>query len=543
VTIAVTNHLPDETSIHWHGIRVPAAMDGVPGLSFAGIAPDDTFVYRIPVLQNGTYWYHSHSGFQEQLGSWGALVIEPRDTDPITYDRDYVVLLSDWSDTNPNTINSNLKKQGDYYNFHQRTAGTFIEDVKKAGLRSTVADRLTWGRMNMTPADIADVNSATYMYLMNGKPADANWTALFEPGDRVRLRFINASAMTIFDVRIPGLPMTVVQADGNCVQPVTVDEIRLGVAETYDVIVHPHDETAYTIFAQPESRGRYARGTLAPRMGLTAEIPPMDPYPLRTMTDMGMGGMAMGMGGMAHMRGMTVGGMSSDQEARMKDMQMKAMSDTSMPEMKDMRMNDQSAGMTPFPQPGPRTTRLMASSAVIAHPAETMEGEVPLHMGPAVDGVAMNTPPRLNDPGDGLNGNGRRVLTYVDLRALYKGVDGRLPSREIVLHLTGNMERYIWGFDGYKFSQAEPIHLKLGERVRFILINDTMMEHPIHLHGVWSELENGSGEISPYKHTVIVKPGERVSYLVSADTPGRWAFHCHLVYHMSAGMFRTVVVS
>jgi CopA family copper-resistance protein len=397
--------------------------------------------------------------------------------------------------------------------------------------------------MNMTPADIADVNSATYIYLMNGNPADANWIALFEPGNRVRLRFINASAMTFFDVRIPDLPMTVVQADGNCVQPVAVDEIRLGVAETYDVIVQPHDETAYTIFAQPESRGRYARGTLAPRTGMTAEIPPMDPYPLRTMTDMGMGGMAMGTGGMAHMKGMTMGGMSSDQEAKMKDMQMKGMSDKSTPEMKDMRMNDQSAGMTPFPQPGPRTTRLMPSSAVIAHPAETMEGEVPLHMGPAVDGVAMNTSPRLNDPGDGLNGNGRRLLTYADLRALYKGVDGRLPSREIVLHLTGNMERYIWGFDGYKFSQAEPIHLTLGERVRFILINDTMMEHPIHLHGVWSELENGSGEFSPYKHTLIVKPGERVSYLVSADTPGRWAFHCHLLYHMAAGMFRTVVVS
>ena len=534
-------------------------MDGVPGLSFAGIAPGKTFVYRFPVLQNGTYWYHSHSGFQEQLGLWGALVIEPRDKDPITYDREYVVLLSDWSDTNPNTINSNLKKQSDYYNFHKRTAGTFIEDVKGKGLRSTVADRLTWGRTNMTPADIADVNSATYIYLMNGNPPGANWTALFKPGERVRLRFINASAMTLFDVRIPGLRMTVVQADGNYVQPVTVDEFRIGVAETYDVIVQPRQETAYTIFAQPESRGRYARGTLAPRMGMSAEIPPMDPYPLRTMADMGMGGMA-------QMKGMKMSGMSSVQMPGAKDMQMKGMSDKSTPEMKDMNMSgmkdggmsamshphmdertgalNESAGMAPFPQPGPRTTRLMPPpSQMMSRPTQTLEGEIPLHIGAAVGSVPMNTSPRLNDPGDGLNGNGRRVLTYADLRALYKGVDGRPPTREIILHLTGNMERYIWGFDAYKFSQAEPIHLKLGERVRFVLINDTMMEHPIHLHGVWSELENGNGEFSPYKHTVLVKPAERVSYLVSADTPGRWAFHCHLQYHMEAGMFRTVVVS
>jgi FtsP/CotA-like multicopper oxidase with cupredoxin domain len=532
----------------------------VPGLSFAGIAPGKTFVYRIPVVQNGTYWYHSHSGSQEQIGLIGALVIEPRDQDPITYDRDYVVLLSDWSDTNPDTLYSNLKKQSDYYNFHKRTAGSFINDVRSKGLRSTVADRLMWGRMNMTPADIADVTSATYIYLMNGNPAGANWTALFKPGERVRLRFINASSMTIFDVRIPGLPMTVVQADGNCVQPVMVDEIRLGVAETYDVIVQPHKEMAYTIFAQPESRGSYARGTLAPRSGMTAEIPPMDPYPYRTMADMGMGGMA-------QMKGMKMSGMSSDQMQGMKDMQMNGSSQNSMSEMKDMDMsgtkegatsamshtgmdqpteplNDQLGGMTPFSQPGPRTTRLMPSaSQTISRPSETHKEEVPLHVGPEVAMVAMNTSPKLHDPGDGLNGNGRRALTYADLRALYKGVDGRPPTREIILHLTGNMERFIWGFDGCKFSQAEPIHLKLGERVRFVLINDTMMEHPIHLHGLWSELENGSSEFSPYKHTLIVKPAERVSYLVSADTPGRWAFHCHLQYHMEAGMFRTVVVS
>ena len=560
VTVAVTNHLPAVTSIHWHGIRVPAEMDGVPGLSFAGIAPGKTFVYRFPVLQNGTYWYHSHSGAQEQLGLIGALVIEPRDHDPIAYDRDYVILLSDWSDTNPDTLYGNLKKQNDYYNFHKRTAGTFIDDVGSKGLRSTVRNRLKWGRTDMTPADIADVTSATYIYLMNGNPPDANWTALFNPGERVRLRFINGSGMTIFDVRVPGLPMTVVQADGNCIQPVTVDEFRIGVAETYDVIVQPHEDHAYTIFAQPESRGRYARGTLAPRMGMTAEIPPMDPYPYRTMTDMGMGATA-------NMKGMNTGGKSADQMAGMKDVQMEGDSNNRMPEKEDMDMsgmkegnvptmshthtdqpaeplNDKSAGMTPFPQPGPGTTRLMPlPSQTMARPSKTREGEVPLHVGPEVVMVAMNTTPRLSDPGDGLNANGRRVLTYADLRALYRGADGRTPTREIILHLTGNMERFIWGFDGRKFSQAEPIHLKLGERVRFVLINDTMMEHPMHLHGLWSELENGSGEFAPYKHTLMVKPAERVSYMVSADAPGRWAFHCHLLYHMESGMFRTVIVS
>jgi FtsP/CotA-like multicopper oxidase with cupredoxin domain len=560
VTIAVTNHLPAETSIHWHGIRVPASMDGVPGLSYAGIAPGKTFVYRFPVPQNGTYWYHSHSGFQEQIGLIGALVIEPRDKDPLAYDRDYVVLLSDWSDTAPKTLYSNLKKQSDYYNFHKRTAGTFIDDVGRQGFRSTVTDRLSWGRMDMSPTDIADVTSATYIYLMNGHPANANWTALFKPGERVRLRLINGSSMTFFDVRIPGLSMTVVQADGNYVQPVTVDQIRLGVAETYDVLVQPHEETAYTIFAQPESRGSYARGTLAPRMGMTAEIPPTDPYPLRTMADMGMGDMAqmkrMNMNGMpSHqmpgMKGMPMNGTSGNSMPEMKDMNRSGMKDRGMSAMSHMHMdeptgpsNDQLPGITPFPQPGPCTTRLIPPpSRMVPRPAETREGEAPLHVGPEVVSVAMQTSPRLQDPGDGLNGNGRRVLTYSDLRALYKGMDGRPPTREIILHLTGNMERFIWGFDAYKFSEAEPIHLKLGERVRFVLINDTMMEHPIHLHGLWSELENSSGEFSPYKHTVIVKPAERVSYLVSADTPGRWAFHCHLLYHMAAGMFRAVVVS
>jgi CopA family copper-resistance protein len=524
VTLAVHNRLPVPTSIHWHGVRSPAEMDGVPGLSFRGIEPGETFVYRIPVKQSGTYWYHSHSHFQEQTGLLGALLIEPERKDPIEADRDYVVLVTDWTDENPDTVFSNLKKQSDYYNYHKRTAGTFFSDAKKTGLRATVSDRLMWDRMNMSPTDLADVTSATYTYLVNGKSPAANWTALFEPGQRIRLRFINGSSMTIFDVRIPGLQMTVVQADGNAVQPVTVDEFRIGVAETYDVIVEPGSGSAWTIFAQPLSRFGYARATLAPKLGMSAEIPPLDPLPMRTMADMGMGGMS-GMAGMP------------DMHREMPNAPMASMT-RSDPRIGTHR---EQIPTEPFPQPGPETTRPMPGSEEAMSRARVERH--PLHIGPSSAMIAMKPRARLNDPGDGLNGNGRRVLTYADLRARYPGVDGRPPSREIELHLSGNMERFIWGFDGYRFSQAEPVNLKLGERVRIVLINDTMMEHPIHLHGLWSELENGHNEFSPYKHTLIVKPSERLSFLVSADAPGRWAFHCHLLYHMKAGMFRTLSVS
>jgi FtsP/CotA-like multicopper oxidase with cupredoxin domain len=563
-------------------------MDGVPGLSFPGIKPNETFIYRIPVVQSGTYWYHSHSRFQEQTGVAGAIVIEPRDKDPIDFDREYVVLLTDWTDTNPETIFSNLKEQSDYYNYHQRTAGTFFSDVRKMGLRPTISNRMMWGRMNMSPTDIADVTGATYTYLMNGNTPHANWTGLFQPGEKVRLRFVNGSAMTFFDVRVPGLPMTVVQADGNDIEPVTVDEFRISPAETYDVIVQPHDNAAYTIFAQSEDRSGYARGTLAPSEGMTAEIPHMDPRPIRTMADMGMGGMAgMNMAGidgmkakhmptmakngttqngMKGMAGMDVGNSSmhsmpamdqgkspgtdqlsmagTDMSGSSKDaiskMNKADMAATAKHGMAGMLMGN-AAGTIPFPQPRPNTMPLPGAGAIDVK--LTPSSPVHMRVGPQVVEVAMNTSERLNDPGNGLKGNGRRVLTYADLRARYRGVDARPPSREIVLHLSGNMERFIWGFNGKKFSDAEPIELKLGERVRFILINDTMMEHPIHLHGVWSELENGHGEFNPYKHTLTVKPAERVSYLVSADTPGRWAYHCHLLYHMEAGMFRTVVIS
>jgi CopA family copper-resistance protein len=587
VTVAVTNHLKEPTSIHWHAIRLTADMDGVPGLSFPGIAPGKTFRYRIPVVQSGTYWYHSHSRFQEQTGLVGALIVERREKDSIEFDKEYVVLLSDWTDTNPETIFSNLKQQSDYYNFHRPTVPNFLSEAKKKGLRPTISDRLAWARMNMSPTDISDVSGTTYTYLLNGNTPAANWTGLFQPGERIRLRFINGSSMTFFDVRVPGLEMTVVQADGNDVEPVTVDEFRIGVAETYDVIVQPKDNAAYTIFAQPEDRSGYARGTLAPKTGMTAEVPPLDPRPMRTMMDMGMGNMAgMKMGGTA---GMDMSGMDGMKEKDMpassksatdakgmsdsaeKDkqgmagmnMENQSMAGTDMGHMKmgsdsaehtrtgnqnqqtmtGMEMGS-SAGTIPFPQPGPNTMPIMPVSrrAKIEANAEP-SNPVHMHVGPQVDNVPMQVSERLNDPGAGLSGNGRRVLTYADLRARYRGVDGRPPTREIELRLSGNMDRYIWGFNGQKFSSAEPVELKLGERVRFVLVNDTMMEHPIHLHGLWSELENGHGEFNPYKQTIIVKPAERVSYLVSADTPGHWAFHCHLLYHMEAGMFRTVVVS
>jgi CopA family copper-resistance protein len=461
-------------------------MDGVPGLSFQGIPPGETFVYRFPVHQSGTYWYHSHSGFQEQTGVYGPIVIEPKGGYPQGFDRDYVVMLSDWSDESPETIVSHLKFQSDYYNYGQRTLGTFVDDAQRQGLAATVTDRLEWGRMRMSPTDILDVSGAAYTYLLNGQPPGANWTALFRLGERLRLRFINGSSMSIFDVRVDGLPMMVVQADGNDVEPVMVDEFRISVAETYDVIVQPSADRAYTIFAQPEDRTGYARGTLAPRAGMAASIPPMDPRPLRTMTDMGMGGM---------------------QHGSMPD-------HSAMPGMNHGSM----AGLEMSPE------------------ASKLQGRV------GVDNVAEMPTERLDRAGEGFP-SGRRVLSYADLRALRPGSDPRPPSREITLHLTGNMERFIWGFDGKKFSEAEPIVLQHGERVRFVLTNDSMMEHPIHLHGLWSELENRHGDYRPYKHTINVKPGEKLSYLVTADEPGRWAYHCHLLYHMEMGMFREVRVA
>lgn len=532
VTIWVTNHLKEFTSIHWHGIRTPSDMDGVPGLSFPGIAPGQRFVYRFPIRQQGTYWYHSHSRFQEQTGHYGSLIVDPSGDDMIKFDREYVIVFSDWTDQDPDTIFSNLKHQSDYYNFHARTLGTFWSDIRREGPAAAVSDRLTWGRMNMSPTDILDVSGNTYTYLINGHPPGANWTALYRPNERVRLRFINASSMSIFDVRIPNLPMTVVQTDGNDVEPVTVDEFRIAVAETYDVIVQPESEAAFTIFAQSEDRTGYARATLASRDGMAATVPPMDPRPMLTMVDMGMGMAGANMANINNMGG-TPPKMAGMNSAMAAEMTVAAQSTKSA-----------AAGPSAEPpgQPGPHASMYVPPPIAAAGIAAAAK-PVSIRGGPEVDNVAMMPTERLSDPGLGLNNNGRRVLTYADLRARYHGTDSRPPRREIELHLTGNMERFIWGFDGEKFSEAEPIHLALGERVRFILINDTMMAHPIHLHGLWSELENGHGEFRPYKHTINVKPGEKLSYLVTADTPGKWAYHCHLLYHMEAGMFRAVIVS
>ena len=547
VTINVTNKLDEPTSIHWHGVKLPNHMDGVPGLTFQGIMPGQTFTYRFPVIQSGTYWYHSHSGMQEQTGLYGPLIFEPRAKESYAYDRDYTIVLSDWTDEDPMTVVANLKQQGDYYNYARRTVGTFIDDAQRNGLNATIDDRLMWGGMRMSPTDIMDVTGATYTFLINGQPPAANWTGLFNPGERIRLRFINSSAMSTFDVRIPKLAMTVVQADGTDVQPVEVDEFRIGVAETYDIIVTPRGDTAYSIFAQAQDRSGYARATLATRQGLVAAIPPMDPRPMRTMADMGMGHSmsSMDMGGKDMTKPVhpTQHAMSSmDVKSNdMAGMGHGAMADSKMSHgqtaqntMPGMDMSDGS--MANMPGMRGSGANLPSTNADGIDPA-SLNGQA------EVDNVAMDAKNRLGEAGDGLDGNGRRVLTYAQLEALAPPMPNDTPpTRQIEFHLTGNMERWTWGFDGKKFSESAPIEVKLGERIRFVLINDTMMEHPIHLHGYLFQVENGKKQM-PVKHTINVKPGERISFVYTADAPGAWAFHCHLLYHMELGMFRTVRVA
>lgn len=503
VTLRVRNRLQQDTSIHWHGIILPANMDGVPGLSFHGIAPDGMYEYKFKVQQNGTYWYHSHSGFQEQVGVYGALVIDAKEPEPFTYDRDYVVMLSDWTDENPARVLAKLKKQSDYYNYHKRTVGDFVNDVSEMGWSAAVADRKMWAEMKMSPTDLADVSGYTYTYLMNGQAPDGNWTGVFKPGEKIRLRFINGSAMTYFDVRIPGLKMTVVAADGQHVKPVAVDEFRIAVAETYDVIVEPENEQAYTIFAQSMDRTGYSRGTLAVREGLQAPVPAVDPRPIISMSDMGMD--HGGTGDMDHgsMAGMDHGDMAGMDHGSMAGMDHGDMAGTSAP--------------------------------MQSHPASETNN-------PLVDMQTMSPTPKLGDPGIGLRDNGRRVLTYADLRSTFPDPDGRTPGRTIELHLTGHMEKFAWSFDGIKFSDAEPLRLKYGERLRITLVNDTMMTHPIHLHGMWSDLEDEDGNFMVRKHTIDMPPGSKRSYRVTADALGRWAYHCHLLFHMEMGMFREVRV-
>ena len=497
VALRVKNDLDEDASIHWHGLILPANMDGVPGLSYHGIHPGETYTFKFRLKQHGTYWYHSHSGFQEQRGVYGPLVIEPREPDAITADREHVVLLSDWTDENPERVLHKLKKESDYYNFRQRTIGDFVQDVRAAGWKATLADRRAWGEMRMSAADLADVGGTTYTYLMNGQAPASNWTGLFTPGERVRLRFINGSAMTYFDVRIPGLTFTVVAADGQPVRPVAVDELRIAVAETYDVIVEPSGSEAFTIFAQAMDRTGFAAGTLAVRGGLRAPVPSLDPRPVLTMGDMGHGG---------------AGGIDHSAHA------------TATPY----------TPAAPDPHAG-HTMPAPAAAAPVTHPPSERGN-------PLVDMQTASPTSKLDDPGIGLRGNGRRVLTYSDLRSTFADPDGREPSRTIELHLTGHMDRFTWSFDGIKFSSAEPLRLVYGERLRIVLVNDTMMTHPIHLHGMWSDLEDDDGRFLVRKHTIDMPPGSRRSYRVTADALGRWAYHCHLLYHMEAGMMREVRV-
>jgi CopA family copper-resistance protein len=483
VTIRVTNRLNEPTSIHWHGLLVPFAMDGVPGISFAGIAPGATFTYQFLVQQSGTYWYHSHSGFQEQTGLMGAIIIHPRSAETLKPDRDLVLLLSDWTDEDPMRLLSRLKADSGFDNYQQPTALQLYHDAQKLGWKNAMAMRRMWNEMRMSPTDFTDLSAHTYTYLLNGQNQASNWTGLFQRGEKVRLRVINGSAQTIFDLRIPGLKLTIVGTDGQPVEPVSVDEFRIGVAETYDVIIQP-TEDAYTLFAQNIDRSGYACGTLAVQAGLRAPIPPLDKIQWLTMGDM-MGGMADGM----------TDGMTNHDMANMHG-----------------------------------TMSAMSSAHATSEHGFSSDMQVAM--------------PRtiLSDPGINLRNNGRRVLSYADLHSIGKATTEQLaPTREIEMHLTGNMQRYIWGFDGLTFKESRPVRLGINERVRISLVNDTMMSHPMHLHGMWSDLRNDHGDLQVRKHTFLVQPAQKVSFDVTGIA-GRWAWHCHLMYHMEAGMFREVVV-
>ena len=487
VTLRVANHLAQDTSIHWHGLLLPFQFDGVPGVSFPGIKPGETFVYELPALrQSGTYWWHSHSDLQEQAGHYGPIIIDPAGPDPVQADRDYVLLLSEFSPLHPHTIMAKLKKGEEYFN-RQKTSWT--DDYRLSG-----SDRRMWAGMRMMPTDIADVTGSTYTYLMNGHAPEDSLEYLFSPGERVRLRIINGSAMSFFNIRIPGVRMRVVQADGKNVRPIEVDEFQIGTAETYDIVVEPTAE-AHTVVAEAMDRSGMAVATLTSRAGARAPVPSLRDPVLLSMKDMGHGGMDHSGGGHSNMgHAPSTGGMDHG----------------------SIKMRD--------------TSSVPPDVAV----------------GPGVDMVSANPADRMGDPGLGLNNVGHKVLTYRDLTALEPNDDPRKPSRHMQIHLTGNMERYMWSFDGRKFNAVadQPIRFAYNERVRVKLVNDTMMAHPIHLHGHFFELVNGADRMhQPQKHTVIVQPGGSATFDLTADEPGDWAFHCHLLYHMHAGMFQIVTVA
>ena len=466
---------------------------------------------------------------QEQKGLTGPLVVHPASPHRVTADREFVIMLNDWTFDNPHRIMARLKSSGEYYNFNQRTVGDFFDAVEKEGWAATVRDRLAWNNMRMSPRDIADVTGATYSYLMNGLHPAVGWEGVFRPGERIRLRVINASAMTYFNFRIPGLAMTVVGADGEQVEPVDTDEFQIGVAETYDVIVEPRADRAYTLVAESMDRSGHALGTLTPRPGMRAAVPDLRKPPQRTMMDMGMdhGGMAGMNHGASASKGMDHGGMAGMNHGGMAGM-------SGMNHGASASKGTDHGGMA-----GMNHGAMEAGGGM--GPVVGQHG--PGDHGPGNINVAETLRYRLGEPGTGLEDVGHRVLTYSQLRNVRPMRDQRPPSRTIELHLTGNMERYMWSFDGVKYSESEPIDIVLGDRIRLVLINDTMMEHPIHLHGMFMELENGQGDRLPFKHTLSVLPASRASLLLTADEPGRWAFHCHLLYHMDAGMFRVVRVA
>ncbi|MET0269738.1 MAG: copper resistance system multicopper oxidase [Sphingomonas sp.] len=510
VRLAVTNDLDEDTSIHWHGLLVPFQMDGGPGVSFPGIAPRSTFTYEFPVGQAGTYWYHSHSGLQEQMGHYGPIVIDPAGADPVACDREHVIVLSDHSPIHPHAIFRRIKLQGGYFNYQKQTLGGLA-----AGRDQSPKERLAWGGMRMDPTDISDVTGSTYSFLVNGHGPGDNWTGLFRPGERVRLRFVNASAMTIFNVRIPGLPLTIVQADGQNVRPVTVDEFQIANAETYDVIVTPPDDRAYTLVGEALDRSGMARATLAPRAGMVAAVPALRRRPLATMKDMGMGDMG-GMAGMDHGAA------------------------PAAPSAADAACPPEHAAMghcTPGGGGGGGAPMKME------HGMRDFSAAPGLKPTPAIQTISPMPIDRTGEPPQGLAGMEHRVLVYRDLVALDRNPDVRAPSRQMRIHLTGNMERYMWAFDGVKLNEVTaPIPFRQGERVRITLVNDTMMAHPIHLHGHFFELVTGHGDHAPRKHTINVAPGGTATFDLTADAVGDWAFHCHLLYHMHAGMMQVVTV-
>jgi len=516
VRLAVSNQLDEETSIHWHGILLPFQMDGVPGISFPGIKPRETFVYEFPVRQSGTFWYHSHSGLQEALGHYGPIVIDPAGADPVAYDREHVLVLSDWSFMHPHEILAKLKKSPGYFNRHRTTLAGLFSGADGMSL----AERRMWGAMRMDPRDVLDVNGTTYTYLINGHGPQENWTGLFRLGERVRLRVINASAMSIFNVRIPGLAMTVVNADGENVRPVETDEFQISVAETYDVIVRPTEDRAYTLVSEAIDRSGMGRATLAPRLGMTAEVPPLREVPTLTMKDMGMD--MGGMGGMEGMEGMGAAPMAG-------------MDHSAMP-----GMDHGAAAAAPA---GEAMAGMDHGSMGAMNMRDPQNAPPNMAVGVGVQTISPMPANRMGERPQGLEKVDHRVLVYTDLVSLTPNKDRRAPSRSMEIHLTGNMERFMWGFDGRKFSElVEPIRFERNERVRVTLVNDTMMAHPIHLHGHFFELVNGHDGNQPLKHTVNVAPGGKVTFDLTADAPGDWAFHCHLLMHMHAGMFNVVTV-